>query len=172
MLGRQEPPFRCLSRLVGWRGPWRGSILGRLSSPCIVQHRHSSAMTGHALFLRRSFGSSTLVAVVLLKRIYTPPLPAMAPKRAHQAMKTMKRPAAAKPPLSAKELAELCVHYGCLKLEHEDKVKAIAKQLKEKSDEKRKLVSEKRAWQCKLNYYKRRLEATQARFREADLRER
>ena len=51
----------------------------------------------------------------------------MAPKRDLQAMKTMKRPAAAKPQLSAKELHELCVHYVVLKGEHEDKVKEIAK---------------------------------------------
>ena len=93
----------------------------------------------------------------------------MAPKRDLQAMKTMKRPAAAKPQLSAKELHELCVHYVVLKGEHEDKVKEIAKQLKEKSEEKKKLVVEKRRWMAKLTYYKKRLEVTQARFRAADL---
>ena len=95
----------------------------------------------------------------------------MAPKRDLQAMKTMKRPAAGKPQLSAKELHELCVHYVVLKGEHEDKVKEIAKQLKEKSEEKKKLVVAKRNWQSKLNYYKKRLESTRARFRDADLRE-
>ena len=93
----------------------------------------------------------------------------MAPKHAIQAMKTMKRPAAAKPQLSAKELHELCVHYVVLKGEHEDKVKEIAKQLKDKTQEKKNLVKEKRNWQSKLNYYKKRLEDTQARFRAADL---
>ena len=73
--------------------------------------------------------------------------------------------------MSAKELHELCVHYVVLKGEHEDKVKELTKQLKEKTDEKKKLVTEKRNWQCKLCYYKKRLESTQARFREADLRE-
>ena len=95
----------------------------------------------------------------------------MAPKRDLQAMKTMQRPAAAKPQLSAKELHELCVHYVVLVGEHEDKVNELAKQLKEKTEEKTKLVEKKRAWQCKLNYYKKRLESTRARFREADLRE-
>ena len=93
----------------------------------------------------------------------------MAPKRDLQAMKTMKRPAAAKPQLSAKELHELCVHYVVLKGEHEDKVKEIAKQLKDKTEEKKKLVKERRNWQSKLSYYKKRLEVMQARFREADL---
>ena len=74
----------------------------------------------------------------------------MAPKHALQAMKTMKRPAAAKPQLSAKELHELCVHYVVLKGEHEDKVKDLQKQLKEKTEEKKKLVVEARSWRAKL----------------------
>ena len=94
----------------------------------------------------------------------------MAPKRNFQAMKTMKRPAAAKPEtLSAKELHELCVHYVVMVGEHEDKVKEIKNQLKDKSEEKKKLVVEKRRWLAKLTYYKKRLEVTQARFRAADL---
>ena len=92
----------------------------------------------------------------------------MAPKTASQAMKTMKRPARAPPQLSAKELHELCVHYVVLKGEHEDKVKDLQKQLKEKTEEKKKLVVEARNWRAKLRYYSKRLSETQARFRAAD----
>ena len=92
----------------------------------------------------------------------------MAPKRTLKAMKTMKKPAAAKAQRSADELDQLCFHYSIEVKELEEELEKLQTEKSERSQQKRELVKKCRLWQSKLAYYRRKLKEVRKDFQAAN----
>ena len=92
----------------------------------------------------------------------------MAPKRTLKAMKTMKKPAAAKAQRSADQLDQLCFHYTIEVKELEEELEKLQTEKSERSQQKRELVKKCRLWQSKLAYYRRKLKDVRKDFQAAD----